>query len=128
MAKKNGTHGASWGPRSKGKESLEQTVAPDQELIGAPEASRPQEPIGLLEIKGPPELDGGSGQMGPLEKAGALDQEPVGLLWGPWGPLRLDVPQIESQWGTFGGHGVPLETSRPSWRPLGLLELAGAVD
>ena len=47
-------------PRSRVKGPLGQAVAPDQELMGPPEAS------------------------------GALDQGPVGLLCRPWGPLRPD--------------------------------------
>ena len=99
--------------------------------MGLPEAIGAQEPKGpVLETMGPLELDEASGQepMGPLEHAGALDQEPMGLLWRPWGTLRLDGAQIKSQWGAFGGHGVPLETTGPSWRPLGLLKLAWALD
>ena len=45
--------------------------------------------MGLLETMGPLELDGASsGQMGPLEQVGALDQE---------------------QWNSFGGHVALLD-------------------
>ena len=75
------------------------------------------------------ELHGASGQpISPLEQAGALDQKPMGLLWRSWGPLRLDGAQTKSQLGAFGGNGVPLETTGPSWGQLALLELAGAPD
>ena len=37
-------------------------------------------------------------------------------------------PQIKSQWSALGGNGVPLETTVPFWRPLWLLDLAGALD
>ena len=105
-------------------------MASDQELLGPLKQAGLQEPFGLLETMGPLELDGASGQepMGRLEQAGALDQEPMGLIWRPWVPLRIHGPQIKSQLGAFGGHGVPLETMGPSWRPLGLLELAGVLD
>ena len=85
---KNGTHGASLGPRSRDKEPLEQAVVPDQDLMGLLKQGGPQEPMGLLETMGPLELDRASGQepMGPPEQVGALGQEPMELLWRPWGP------------------------------------------
>ena len=94
----------------------------------------PQESMGLVEITGPLEVctgvDGASGQelMSPLERAGALEQEPMESPCRPWGPLRLEGAQINSQWRAFGGHCAPLETTGPSWRLLGLLELAWALD
>ena len=86
---RKGTNGASWGLRSRVKEPLEQMVAPDQRLMGPPEASGPQELIGLLET-----------------------------MWGPWSyvdwvpgqkpmvPLEQAGAQIKSQWGSFRGHGA----------------------
>ena len=71
---------------------------------------------------GPMELDGTSGEepMGPLEQAGGPRSRTIGPLKTKWGPMSKPI-------GTLGGQGVSLEITRRSWRPLGLLGLAGAL-
>ena len=74
--------------------------------------------------------------MGPLEQAGALDQEPMGLIWRPWGPLRLDGAPDQEPMGRFwrlrcpsGDHGALFETTGPPGASWGLrLKTNGSLE